>query len=78
MVVVTDGRATSGSSDPIAAAHHAMGHLARTGGRIVVLDTETGPTSLGLASQIAERVGATHLPLDVRDEAQLERVVRSL
>ena len=55
-----------------------MGHLARTGGRIVVLDTETGPTSLGLASQIAERVGATHLPLDVRDEAQLERVVRSL
>ena len=78
VVVVTDGRATSGSSDPIAAAHHAMGHLARTGARIVVLDTETGPTRLGLASQIAERVGATHLPLDVRDEAQLERVIRAL
>ena len=78
VVVVTDGRATSGSSDPIAAAHHAMEHLARTGARIVVLDTETGPTRLGLASQIAERVGATHLPLDVRDEAQLERVIRAL
>ncbi len=78
VVVVTDGRATSGSSDPIAAAHHAMEHLARTGARIVVLDTETGPTRLGLACQIAERVGATHLPLDVRDEAQLERVIRSL
>ena len=78
VVVVTDGRATSGSSDPIAAAHHAMEQLARTGARIVVLDTETGPTRLGLASQIAERVGATHLPLDVRDEAQLERVIRTL
>lgn len=78
VVVVTDGRATSGSSDPIAAAHVAMGHLARTGARVVVLDTEQGPTRLGLARQIAERVGATHLPLDIHDEAHLERVIRSL
>lgn len=38
-------------------------------------DTETRPTRLGPACQIAERVGATYLRLDVRGEAQLERVI---
>jgi magnesium chelatase subunit D len=78
VIVITDGRATSGGVDPMGEAYLAMERLARTGPRIVVLDTETGPTRLGLALTLAERVGATCLPLDVRNETDLEQAVRSL
>ncbi len=78
VIVVTDGRATSGGTDPMSEAHAAMQRLARTGARIVVLDTETGPVRLGLASKLSDSIGATYLPLDARNEAELERTVRSL
>ena len=78
VIVVTDGRATAGGDEPVAAAYRSMERLAGTGARVVVLDTETGPTRLRLASALADRVGATVLPLDVRDEANLERTVRSM
>ena len=78
VIVVTDGRATSGGTDPMSEAYAAMQRLARTGARIVVLDTETGPVRLGLASKLSDSIGATYLPLDASNGAELERTVRSL
>lgn len=78
VIIVTDGRATGGDNEPVVAAHRSMERLARTGARIVVIDTEVSPTRLGLAGELAERVGATLLPLDTADPDQLERTVRSL
>ena len=78
VIVVTDGRATSGGTDPMSEAQAAMQRLARTGARIVVLDTETGPVRLGLASKLSDSIGAIYLPLDASNEAELERAVRSL
>ncbi len=78
VVVVTDGRATAGGPDPVGEAWLAMERLARTGARIVVLDTEAGHTRLGLAHDLADHVGATHLLLDAHDPTHMERAIRSL
>ena len=78
VILVTDGRATAGGDHPMDAAHLSMQRLAMTGVRIVVLDTETGPVRLGLARALAEQVSATVIPLDIGDESQLERTIRSL
>ena len=78
VIVVTDGRATSGGDEPVAAAHLSIERLAGTGARVVVLDTETGPARLHLARELAHRIGATVLPLDISDEGNLERTVRSI
>ena len=78
VIVVTDGRATSGGEEPVAAAHLSIERLAGTGARVVVLDTETGPARMHLARALADRVGATVLPLDISDEGNLERTVRSI
>ena len=78
VIVVTDGRATSGGDEPVAAAHLSIERLAGTGARVVVLDTETGPARLHLARGLADRIGATVLPLDISDEGNLERTVRSI
>lgn len=78
VIVVTDGRATAGDHEPVAAAHRSMERLAATGARIVVIDTEAGSTRLGLAGELADRVGATLIPLSTTDPDQLERAVRSL
>ena len=78
VVVVTDGRATGGDRDPIAAAHQSMGRLTNTGARVVVLDTETGHARLGYAIELAEAAGAECLRLDAPGPDGLERLVRSL
>ena len=78
VVVVTDGRATVGEPDPVTAAREAMARLGRTGARLVVLDTETGHTRLGLAGELAAASGAECLPLDVGQTPSLEGVVRGL
>ena len=78
VVVVTDGRATVGEPDPVAAAHEAMARLGRTGARVVVLDTETGHTRLGLAGELAAASGAECLSLDVAQASSLEGIVREL
>jgi magnesium chelatase subunit D len=56
VVVVTDGRHTSGPAPELAAAH-----LARSGAACVVVDCESGPVRLGLAQDLggpARRGGA--------------------
>ncbi|MFF0576785.1 putative cobaltochelatase [Streptosporangium saharense] len=69
LVVVTDGRATSGTVEE---AHKAAGLLA--GVATVVVDCETGHIRLGLAASLARRMGARAVRLD--DLTDLAGVVR--
>ncbi|MEU0533577.1 putative cobaltochelatase [Amycolatopsis tolypomycina] len=67
LVVVTDGRATSGP-DAVARAQAAAGLL--SGVTTIVMDCESGKMRLGLATDLAARLGADHVPLaDVAAEA---------
>ncbi|MEV4151074.1 putative cobaltochelatase [Amycolatopsis sp. NPDC049691] len=67
LVVVTDGRATSGP-DAVARAQAAAGLL--TGVTTVVMDCESGKMRLGLAADLAAHLGAEHVPLaDVAAES---------
>jgi magnesium chelatase subunit D len=75
VVVVTDGRATVGEPDPVAAARRAFDALGRTGARLLVIDTETGPARLSLAAELAHAAGAEYRRLDPGG-ADLEAVVR--
>ncbi|ONF70321.1 putative cobaltochelatase [Amycolatopsis keratiniphila] len=61
LVVVTDGRATSGA-DAVQRARQAAGLLA---GNVtsVVMDCESGKMRLGLAAELAEHLGAEHVPV---------------
>jgi magnesium chelatase subunit D len=60
LVVVTDGRATSGP-DPVLVAP------ALAGVASVVVDCESGPVRLGLARRLAAALGADVMPLDQLD-----------
>jgi magnesium chelatase subunit D len=60
LVVVTDGRATSGE-DPVTLASTLAGVSA------VVVDCESGPVRLGLARRLATALDADCLPLDALD-----------
>jgi magnesium chelatase subunit D len=62
VVLVSDGRATAGD-DAVDAALAAAGRVRRRGISAVVVDAEDGPTRLGLARQLADAMGARHLPL---------------
>jgi len=62
LVVVTDGRATHGP-DPVARSHAAAGLLANQGVASIVMDCETGRMRLGLAGELAARLGGEHVPL---------------
>ncbi|MEU6642468.1 magnesium chelatase subunit D family protein [Saccharomonospora sp. NPDC046836] len=76
LVVVTDGRATSGQ-DALARAHAAAALVAGTGVTSVVLDCESGRMRLGLAAELATRLGADHVPLgEVAAEALTREVKR--
>ncbi|HIZ98148.1 MAG TPA: VWA domain-containing protein, partial [Candidatus Janibacter merdipullorum] len=62
VVLVTDGRATSGP-DALARAQHiadAWGHTAET----VVVDCESGRFRMGIAADLARRMGAEHIALE--------------
>ena len=59
VVLLTDGRSTSGP-DPLAAARR----LGKLGASSVVVDTEDGPVRLGMASWLAEAMGARCLRLE--------------
>ncbi len=76
LVVVTDGRATSGP-DALARAHRAADHVRATRVASVVVDCETGGFRLGLAAVLADRLGAQHLPLGEVSADSLTSVVRS-
>lgn len=75
LVVVTDGRATSGA-DAVGRSHRAADRLAATGVDCVVVDCEAGPIRLGLARTLARRLGAEHVPVAAVDAAALHGVVR--
>ena len=62
LVVVTDGRATSGP-DAVARSRQAAELLRATGVSALVIDCETGRMSLGLARDLAVRLGADHVKL---------------
>jgi magnesium chelatase subunit D len=63
MVVVTDGRATGGP-EPVRLAERAAGLHAAEGTASVVVDCESGMVRLGLAGQLAVRLGGTAVTLD--------------
>ncbi|MEV6829409.1 putative cobaltochelatase [Amycolatopsis sp. NPDC051102] len=72
LVVVTDGRATSGP-DAVARAQAAAGLL--TGVTAIVMDCESGKMRLGLAADLAAHLGAEHVPLaDVAAESLADAV----
>ncbi|QRP48037.1 putative cobaltochelatase [Amycolatopsis sp. FDAARGOS 1241] len=60
LVLVTDGRATSGA-DAVARSHAAAALL--SGVTTVVMDCESGRMRLGLAAELAGHLGADHVPL---------------
>ncbi|WP_240135822.1 putative cobaltochelatase [Streptomyces sp. MUM 178J] len=78
LVVVTDGRATSGGraaaggagADAMTLVRRAAGLHAADGVASVVVDCEAGPVRLGLAAQLAADLGGTAVALDeLRAEA---------
>jgi len=62
LVVVTDGRATSGA-DAVARSRIVAAHLAGAGIAAVVVDCESGPMRMGLARTLAEHLAAEHVPV---------------
>jgi magnesium chelatase subunit D len=74
LVVVTDGRATSGP-DAVARAQAAAGLLA--GVTAVVMDCESGKMRLGLAADLAAHLGAEHVPLGEVAAESLTSAVRT-
>jgi magnesium chelatase subunit D len=75
LVVVTDGRATSGA-DALARSHQTARRLAATGVQALVVDCETGRFRLGLAAELADALGAEHLPIEEIRAADLTAAVR--
>ncbi len=74
LVVVTDGRATSGP-DAVARARAAAGLLA--GVTAIVMDCESGKMRLGLAADLAAHLGAEHVPLGEVAADSLASAVRA-
>ncbi|MCW2713655.1 MAG: chlD [Frankiales bacterium] len=72
VVVVTDGRHTSGPDPELAAAH-----LLRTGAAFVVVDCESGPVRLGLGERLGEQLGGVALRLEELSADALTRVVKA-
>ncbi len=62
LVLVTDGRATSGP-DAVHRSRLAADHLARRGIAALVVDCESGSFRLGLASELARHLHAEHVPV---------------
>lgn len=75
LVIVTDGRATSGSG-ALERAHTVAAHLAETGVACLVIDCEAGPMRLGLAHQLAEILEAEHVPVAEVSAEALTSLVR--
>jgi magnesium chelatase subunit D len=75
LVLVTDGRAT-GSSSALADARRAAGLLASGGVTSIVVDCETGPVRLGLAADLALRLGGEHVPMASLSAGALDSAVR--
>ncbi|HUQ63607.1 MAG TPA: ATP-binding protein [Acidimicrobiales bacterium] len=78
IVVVSDGRATSGpkGSDPLDAAWAQAAAVRRRSIPAVVIDVEEGPTRLGLSAKLAEAMGARYLTLQTLSAGELATAVR--
>jgi magnesium chelatase subunit D len=67
LVVVTDGRATTGLSNrpkgAVEDAHRVASYIASTGTAALVVDCEAGPVRLGLAASLAAALEAEHVPM---------------
>jgi magnesium chelatase subunit D len=63
LVLVTDGRATSGGDDPLTAAREAAARVAAARVTGIVVDAEDGPAALGLAGELAAVMKAECVPL---------------
>lgn len=77
LVLLTDGRATGGDN-PVAKAQRAAGLLAADGTAGVVIDCESGMVRLGLASALAEALGAACVRLEELSAEQVAGTVRAL
>jgi magnesium chelatase subunit D len=75
LVLVTDGRATSGA-DAVIKSWLAADGLRRTGVSCVVVDCETGRFSLGLAARLSDHLGAEYVPLGDLAADQLVRTIQ--
>ena len=62
-MLVTDGRATAGA-DALARAQRIADQWAHLAVDTVVIDCESGRFRMGLAKDLAGRMGAEHLPLE--------------
>ncbi len=62
LAVLTDGRATAGAG-AVTRADAAAAALRRDGVESVVIDCERGLIRLGLAGQLAQRLGGRHVPM---------------
>ncbi|ORB91788.1 hypothetical protein B1T49_23955 [Mycobacterium persicum] len=77
VVVLTDGRATSGL-DPLGRSRIAAARLAAEGVAAVVVDCETSYVRLGLAGQLARQLGAPAIRLEQLHAENLTRAVRNV
>jgi len=83
LVLVTDGRATSGGTepgppDPFRAALAAGAEVARAGVEALVVDAEDGDVRLGLARRLAEAMAARYVALPDLAAESLARAVSGL
>ncbi|WP_346777487.1 VWA domain-containing protein [Rhodococcus sp. HNM0563] len=75
LVVVTDGRATSGT-DAVARSLEAADVLRAQGVAAVIVDSETGRFRMGLAAQLADRLGAEYVQVGEVHADALTSIVR--
>ncbi|MBY0442838.1 MAG: AAA family ATPase [Mycobacteriaceae bacterium] len=77
LVMLTDGRATSGKN-PLGRSRSAAARLVAEGVAAVVVDCETSYVRLGLASQLAHQLGAPSVRLEQLSADYLAHAVRSV
>lgn len=75
LVVVTDGRATSGG-DALTRAHEVATYLGTSGVASLVIDCETGQFRLGLGQQLATLMRAEHVALGDVDATAITEAIR--
>nr|WP_212763194.1 VWA domain-containing protein [Gordonia araii] len=76
LAVLTDGRATAGR-DAVARANAAARAVRRDGVDAVVIDCEQGMIRLGLAAELAARLGGRHVPMAELSAAGITGAVAS-
>jgi magnesium chelatase subunit D len=79
LVLVSDGRATAAAGgDPVTVARRAAAAVRTRGVDAVVIDAETGAGRLGLATDIADEMGARYLRLGELSADALEHTLREV